>query len=175
MNTLMSQGAPVVFAAAFAALYAAHQVGDHWPSTHRGAMRKGLTKDLALAAGLHRHAGPRACAVHVATYTATGAVFLAVMASCTGLPLSPLWTVLGLAVSAITHYWADRRYTLRWLCRQIDRVFPTMRKEEFYTLGAPRPGHDDNPTLGTGAYALDQSFHILWLFVAALIIAGGAR
>jgi hypothetical protein len=31
---------------------------------------------------------------------------------------------------------------------------------------------DDNPTLGTGAWALDQSWHIFWgVFVAALIIA----
>lgn len=28
--------------------------------------------------------------------------------------------------------------------------------------------------IGTGAYALDQSWHHLWLWVAALIIAGGA-
>ncbi|MER7268917.1 hypothetical protein ABT344_11500 [Micromonospora carbonacea] len=38
-------------------------------------------------------------------------------------------------------------------------------------LGTPRPGHDDNPSLGTGAYALDQSWHIGWLFVAALFCA----
>jgi hypothetical protein len=40
----------------------------------------------------------------------------------------------------------------------------------FVKLGAPRPGRDDNPSLGTGTYALDQSWHIGWLFVAALII-----
>ena len=44
-------------------------------------------------------------------------------------------------------------------------------KADFYRLGAPRDGRDDNPSLGTGAYALDQSWHYLWLFVAALIIA----
>jgi hypothetical protein len=48
-------------------------------------------------------------------------------------------------------------------------------KGEFWHLGAPRPGHDDNPCLGTGAYALDQSWHIAWLFISALVIAGGAR
>jgi hypothetical protein len=161
----------LVFAAAFAALYAGHMVGDHWPSTHTGAMRKGLTKDQALAAGLHRHAGPRACAVHVATYTATAALFLAAAAWRTGLPLDPRRTGLALAVSALSHYWADRRRTLRWLCRTLDRFFPALCKEAFYDLGAPRPGRDDNPTLGTGAYALDQSFHVLFLFIAALVIA----
>ncbi|GGN64850.1 hypothetical protein GCM10012285_67230 [Streptomyces kronopolitis] len=44
-------------------------------------------------------------------------------------------------------------------------------KAEFYRLGAPRADHDDNPHIGTGAYALDQSFHHLWLLVAALVIA----
>jgi hypothetical protein len=162
---------PVVFAAVFAALYAAHVVGDHWPSTHRGAARKGLTTTQAVAAGLHRHAGPRACAVHVASYTATAALFLAALVWRTGLVLDPTRTALALAVSAGTHYWADRRRTLRWLCRSLDRLFPTLGKEAFYDLGAVRPGHDDNPSLGTGAYALDQSFHVLWLFAAALIIA----
>jgi len=162
---------PAVFAAVFAALYAAHEVGDHWVSTNQGAMRKGLTKDQATAAGLHRHAGPRACAVHVASYTATAALFLLALAWRTGLPLDPTRTAVALAVSAGTHYWADRRRTLRWLCRSLDRLFPTLGKETFYDLGAVRPGHDDNPSLGTGAYALDQSFHVLWLFAAALTVA----
>lgn len=161
----------LVFAASFAALFAAHQVGDHWPSTHRGAQRKGLTKVQAVGAGLHRHAGPRACAVHVATYTATAALFLAVMVWRTGLPVDLVRVVLGLAVSAVSHYWADRRRTLRWLCQRLDRVFPTLNKEAFYDLGAPRTGHDDNPSIGTGSYALDQSFHVLFLFIAALVIA----
>lgn len=31
----------------------------------------------------------------------------------------------------------------------------------------------DNPILGTGAWALDQAWHIFWgVFVAALVIAG---
>ncbi|MEU0516669.1 hypothetical protein [Streptosporangium sp. NPDC006007] len=46
-------------------------------------------------------------------------------------------------------------------------------KGDFHRLGAPRPGTTDAPHLGTGAYALDQSWHIGWLFVSALIIAGG--
>ena len=158
---------PLIFAAVFSALYAAHQVGDHWPSTHHGAIHKGMRRRDALATGLHPHTGPRACAAHVATYTATGAVFLAMLVWRTGLELNTGRTVLALTVSAVTHYWADRRYTLKWLCDHLAFI----GKDTFYRLGAPREGHDDNPTLGTGAYALDQSFHILWLFVAALIAA----
>jgi hypothetical protein len=156
-----------LFAAVFAALYAAHQVGDHWPSTHRGALRKGMRRADALAAGLHRHAGPRACATHVASYTATGVLFLAALVWRTGLDLDLWRTTVGLSVSAVTHYWADRRFTLRWLCDRLAWI----GKDRFYALGAPRPGRDDNPTVGTGAYLLDQSFHIFWLFIAALIVA----
>ena len=157
----------LTFAAVFAALYAAHMVGDHWPSTQHGALHKGMRRRDAVAAGLHPLTGPRACAAHVATYTATGIVFLALLVWRTGLDLNPWRTASTLAVSAATHYWADRRYTLKWLCDQLAFI----GKDRFYTLGAPRPGHDDNPTLGTGAYALDQSFHILCLFIAALIAA----
>lgn len=75
------------------------------------------------------------------------------------------------AIDAATHYWADRRTTLK---RLADRC----GKAEFYSLGTPtHAGHpvtakgEYAPTLGTGAYALEQSWHILWLFVAALLIA----
>lgn len=62
----------------------------------------------------------------------------------------------------MSHWWADRRVTLRGLAHRLG-------KAGFYALGVPRDGHDDNPSLGTGAYALDQSFHIAALFIAALI------
>jgi len=81
-----------------------------------------------------------------------------------GLLLSPGQVAAGLAVSAVTHYIADRRTPLRKLAELIG-------SGGFYALGCPRPGRDDNPSLGTGSYALDQSFHYLFLFVAALIIA----
>lgn len=159
--------AALVFAAVFGALFAAHQVGDHWPSTHRGALHKGMRRRDAVAAGLHPHTGPRACAAHVATYSATAALFLALLVWRTGLELSLWRTTAALTLSAVSHYWADRRYTLAWLCDRLS----FLGKDAFYRLGAPREGHDDNPTLGTGAYALDQSFHVLFLFLAALITA----
>ncbi len=71
---------------------------------------------------------------------------------------------VGLTVSAVTHYIADRRTPLR-------RLAELTGSARFYALGCPRPGRDDNPSLGTGSYALDQSFHYLFLFVAALVIA----
>lgn len=141
------------FAAVFAALYVAHQVGDHWVQTHRQALAKGQPG----------WPGRRACAGHMVTLTVTKATAIALAAAVLGLQLAVAGVVAGLAVDAASHYWADRRSTLAGLATRVG-------KGGFYTLGAPRPGHDDPPTLGTGAYALDQSWHIGWLFIAALII-----
>jgi hypothetical protein len=146
-------GPAAVFAALFAALFAAHQVGDHWVQTSPQALGKGAPA----------WPGRLACARHVASLTA---VALAVLAL--GMRVSLPWLAAGLALDAAAHYWADRRFTLARLARLAG-------KGEFYALGAPRPGRDDAPHLGTGAYALDQSFHIAFLFAAALITAGGAR
>jgi len=154
----------LVFAACFVAMFAAHMVADHWIQSDRSATRKGLTKDQAIAAGLGRYAGPVACVRHVASYTAVAALALALLAWRTGLDLDLARVASGLALSALSHYWADRRFTLRRLARLLGR-------ERFYLLGAPRAGHDDNPSLGTGSYVLDQSFHIAALFIAALVMA----
>jgi hypothetical protein len=150
--------AAAAFAAVFAALYAAHQVGDHWVQTNWQAAAKGDRSWV----------GRRACAGHVLTLAATKVAFLAAVAIGTGLHLSLGWTAAGLGVDAVSHYWADRRFTLR-------RLAGRLGKRGFYALGAPRGGHDDNPSLGTGAYALDQSWHIGWLFVTALLIAVGVQ
>ena len=141
------------FAAVFAALFVAHQVGDHWIQTQYQADRKGLPG----------WPGRLACAAHVNTYTATALIAVIVTTAATGVELNPWRCAAGLAVSAVTHYLADRRTPLKRLAQLVGA-------DRFYALGAPRPGRDDNPSLG-GAYHLDQSFHYLWLFVAALIIA----
>ncbi|MFK4245413.1 DUF3307 domain-containing protein [Micromonospora chokoriensis] len=139
------------FAAVFATLYVAHQIADHWVQTQWQADTKGQPGWL----------GRLACGAHVATYTLTAAVALATMLLATGLRLDPWGVTVGLTVSAVSHYIADRRTPLR-------RIANALGAGRFYTLGAPRPGRDDNPSLGTGAYALDQSWHVGFLFVAAL-------
>lgn len=144
----------VSFAVLFGAFVTAHMVGDHWvQSSHQAATK-----------GCRSVAGVRACAAHVATYTATTAGFGLLVCLVFGLPVTPAGFVVGQVVSAVTHYWADRRYTLAWLARVTGRA-------GFYSLGVPRAGRDDNPSLGTGSYALDQSFHYVWLFTAALVTA----
>lgn len=147
------------FATAFAALYAGHHVGDYWIQTDHQAGCKGKPG----------RAGRLACLMHVATYTLTQALCLLLAYGVTGQAWSMRGYLLALLVSAATHYAADRReYGLMfWIARKLG-------KGGFMRLGVPRGGHyDDNPSLGTGAWALDQSWHLFWgVFVAALILAG---
>jgi hypothetical protein len=150
--------AAAALAVAFAALYAAHQVGDHWVQRDGDAQAKGRPS----------WTGRLACARHVTTLTLTKLAALLAAFEVAGLAIRPAWWALALGADAATHYWADRRTTLQWLA-EITGHGP------FFRLGAPREGRDDNPSLGTGAYALDQSAHVLFLFIAALIIAAGSR
>jgi hypothetical protein len=142
------------FAAVFAALFVAHSVGDHWVQTSAQSAAKGRPG----------WAGRLAGARHVATLTLTKLVVLLPVAALLGLHLAWPGVVIGLGVDAVSHWWADRRTTLA-------RLAAAIGQSGFYRLGAPREGRDDNPSLGTGAYALDQSWHYLWLLVAALVIA----
>ncbi len=152
----MTATALLTFTAVFIALLVGHEVGDHWTQTQHQADGK---------AG-DGWPGRLCCAAHVASYTATQLVAVSAVWLVLDVPVSPAGLSAGLAVSAVTHYWADRRIPLRRLAA---RIGPT--KLAFYELGAPRAGRDDNPSLGTGAYALDQSWHKGWLFVSALVVA----
>ena len=130
------------FAAVFVALYAAHQVADHWVQTQHQADHK----DRAGWVGRWN------CAKHVATYGATQLAALVLLAAVTGWRPAVLPLAVGMAVNLATHYIADRRTPLR---RMADRL----RKNPAWL------------EKGGGLYALDQSWHIGWLFVAALIIS----
>ncbi|MER7659796.1 transcriptional regulator [Streptomyces albidoflavus] len=150
-----------LFAAVFIALYVGHTVGDHWVQSSCQAATKGLPG----------WSGRLACGRHVLGLTLTKAAVLAPVALVLGLSVTVLGLVAGLSVDAASHYWADRRTTLA-------KLAATCGKAEFYSLGTgAHPAHpvteEGRPaaTLGTGAYALDQSWHMLWLGVAALIVA----
>ncbi|MFF2902831.1 transcriptional regulator [Streptomyces sp. NPDC057966] len=153
--------AAAVFAAVFIALQIGHTVGDHWVQSSCQAASKGLPG----------WTGRLACGRHVLGLTLTKAAVLLPVALILGLPLSAAGLLIGLALDAASHYWADRRSTLA-------KLASTCGKGEFYSLGTPaHPAHpvtaEGTPaaTLGTGAYALDQSWHTLWLGIAALVIA----
>ncbi|GAA4613043.1 DUF3307 domain-containing protein [Saccharopolyspora hordei] len=144
----------VTFAVVLPSLLVAHNVADHWVQTSHQAANKGRPD----------WTGRWACLRHVASYTLVTALAVGLVWTVLGLPITAAGFLAGQAVSAVTHYWADRRFTLA-------RLAAISGNAGFYRLGAPRDGHDDNPNLGTGAYVLDQSWHWLWLFVTALITA----
>ena len=109
--------------------------------------------------------GAIACLEHVITYTATQALALAVVQRATGMRLSWRRAALGLAVSAVTHYIADRQGG-HWRDenpRGIVRL-------------ASGTGHAGwlkrDPNAG---YLMDQAWHKGWIAVAAALAAGGGR
>jgi hypothetical protein len=131
-----------VFATAFVALFVAHQVADHWIQTQHQADHKGQPG----------WPGRRACLGHVTTYTLTQTAALAIATTATGSTAEPWRFAAALLISATTHYVADRRTPLR-------RMAQALRKS---------PAWLDH---GGGLYALDQSWHIGWIGVAALLLA----
>jgi hypothetical protein len=136
-----------IFPAAFAAYITGPWVGDYSVQTNAQAPRKGLPG----------WPGHRACAAHVATYTLTLAASLALAWGWLDLPVHPVWAAAGLAVSAVTHPFADRRRPLRWLAGLIPG------KLAFWQAG---------DGLASGGAFLDQAWHRWWLFAPALITAG---
>ena len=143
----------------FAALFTAHQAGDYWAQTSAQARDKGLPG----------HPGQVACGQHVASLTACKAASLGLL-HLSGRRVSPYRTVLALAADAASHYLADRRDVT--VPSGLPKLAFAAGHRGFWMLGVPREGKDDNPVLGTGGHALDQSFHIACLWGAALIAAG---
>ncbi|MFF4531522.1 transcriptional regulator [Streptomyces sp. NPDC001407] len=156
----MPHTAAATFAAVFVILWVAHSLGDHWVQTSAQSAAKGKPG----------RAGRLADTRHVLALTVTKFILLALGAGVLDLRLSVAGVLLGLGLDAASHWWADRRTTL-------ERLAVLARKHEFYQLGSDTlhttTAEDDitGKHLGTGAYALDQSFHHLWLLVAALVIA----
>ena len=135
-------------------LFAAHNLADHPLQSSAWAAAKGQCD----------HEGRLACAKHIAVVVVLQAVAVAVVVALTDTAVSPAAVVLGLAFTAWSHYWFDRRFTAAGL-------YQALGKTGFAKLGTPRPGHEDAPHLGTGAYRMDQDWHILWLALSGLIIA----
>ncbi|MFF8422860.1 hypothetical protein [Streptomyces sp. NPDC015680] len=140
--------------AAYAVLTAAHEVGDYW-----------VQRDAeAVAKGGHGAAGRAACARHVASYTLTQGLVLLGADRVLRLDLNWRRAAAGLAVSAVTHYVADRSGG-RWR-----EEGPSTRLVRF----ARKTGHagwlERDPGVGP---LLDQAWHKGWIAVAAAIAGGG--
>lgn len=138
------------FAAVYAVLTASHEVADHWVQLDGQATRKGDPGQ----------AGARACAAHVASYTATQAAALWAADRALGLGLSPRRALAALAVSALTHYVADRQGG-HWADKQPQGI-----------VRLAAPGHrgwlERDPSAG---YKMDQAWHKGWIAVAAMVAA----
>jgi hypothetical protein len=144
------------FGAVYAALTASHEVADYWVQQDRDAVAKGR----------HGAAGKVACVRHVASYTATQALALA--AADRGLGLRLGWRRIGaaLAVSAVTHYVADRSGG-RWR-----EAGPSTRLVRFARASGHAGWLERDPGAGP---LMDQAWHRGWIAVAAAVAAGGDR
>lgn len=132
------------FAAVLGTLYAAHQLGDHIAQTDDQAARK-------MTPG-----GWDAMAGHVAGYHATAAAMLLAADRTLGLGLSRWRLGAGLALSAATHAFLDRR----WPVTRINQL-----------TGSPGFAELQQPL--NGPYLTDQALHYGCLWLAALVMAGG--
>jgi hypothetical protein len=140
-------------AAVWAALSASHDVADHWVQIDDQAVNKGKPG----------REGQLACATHVATYTATQGLALLAADRLLGLGLNWRRAAAGLAISAGTHYVADRQGG-HW----------RDEKPRSIVRLAAATGHAGWLARDPGAgYLMDQSWHKGWLAVAAVVIGGG--
>ncbi|MFF4388546.1 hypothetical protein ACFY0G_17465 [Streptomyces sp. NPDC001552] len=143
-----------VFAAAAAALGGAHEVGDYIVQRDADAKAKGL----------HSHEGVAACLRHVASYTATQAAALYAADRYLGLGIRWPRAAAGLAISATTHYAADR-CAGHWT--------DTTPDAPLLVRAAHRIGKGGWLTGDHRAGALiDQAWHKGWIVLAAAVVAG---
>jgi len=140
----------VTAAVAFVSMFVGHQLGDHWVQTGAQACKKSLANDGRRSVAYWH------CVKHVVGWTATTVVMFASAAWWLHLPMRPGWLVAGVAVNAVTHYVADLRTPLAWIAERVGKG------DVYHHLTVPF----------NGAYVLDQTWHLFWLFVAALLIAG---
>ena len=145
------------FAAVYAALTAAHEVGDYWVQQDTDAVAKGKPG----------REGATACLRHVASYTATQAAAVAAVNHAFGLRLSWRRAAAGLALSAAPHYLADR-CAGQWA--------DNSPSAPLVVRLAHKAGHSpwltNDPSAGP---LMDQAWHKGWIAVAALIAGSGVE
>ncbi|HWS32249.1 MAG TPA: transcriptional regulator [Actinoplanes sp.] len=151
----------VIAAVAFGVMLAGHYIGDHWVQTSEQAYGKGLDSENCVPRSAFRH-----CATHVASWTLTTTLFLLAAGWWLRLPFEPGWLIAGLTLNAVTHFIADLRTPLIRLGRLLGRG------GYLDHVGVVRPNGPTASGPGTGLFELDQAWHIGWLAVSALVIAG---
>lgn len=159
------------FAVVLPTLLVAHTLADHVIQTDHQAA--------------HKASSWRAMAGHVGGYTLTAVGFLAVLWFAVDVRPDWRWALAGLAFSAATHAFIDRRWPVLWLLRATrSPKFAASRivqvEHEVDALG--RAHTSGVPTSVTargllplhGPYLADQALHWVCLFVSALLISAGA-
>ncbi|MFJ5232369.1 hypothetical protein ACIQBJ_21045 [Kitasatospora sp. NPDC088391] len=141
------------FATVYALLRASADVADHWIQTDHQAATKGQQDGVA---GQSAAAGRRACAAHVASYTAVQGTALLLANRAFELGLRPSRIAAALLLSAATHFVADRRELLR-------RLAHATRGGRFVDLA-------DGGL--NGAYLMDQAWHHGFEACAAFVASG---
>lgn len=159
-------GRAAAFGATMAALWAAHDLADHVVQTDHQAFTK--SGDWRGIAG------------HICTYHITQAAALAALRT---LGVRPSWrrTLTGMAISAGTHAFLDRRWP-------VVRLLERTGSARFARPAIPGHGHHgvhlygdsgwtdvgpDMPLPLHGPYLADQALHHVCLAVAAYVLAGG--
>ncbi|MEV5432771.1 hypothetical protein [Streptomyces sp. NPDC052701] len=143
------------FGAVWAVLSVGHNLADHViGQTDQQAEGKAAPSAAEVADGVSPRRGWGACLGHVAQYHLVMAMMLALVWAV--LPLQMSWTGLaaGLALSAVTHAFFDRRWPVRWLLQHIG-------SKGFAELKAAGMN---------GMYLTDQALHQTALLASALLI-----
>jgi hypothetical protein len=146
--------AAVRAAVAYGALTAAHEVGDYLVQRDTDAKKKGCPG----------REGAAACARHVASYTATQALALWAADRYLGLGLDRRRAVVGLALSAATHYAADR-CAGHWAETGPDAPLLVRAAHKAGKTGWLTRDPQAGPLI-------DQAWHRGWIALSALLAAG---
>ena len=146
-----------MIAEVFVAAYVGHLIGDQWVQTDGQAVAKDQPG----------WSGRMACAGHVLGHTISTALALNILFLVTGWWPNDWRLAVGLAISAVSHYVIDRRSPLLRVARWVGRL-PYVAA----VTVVRSPGGAAQPTgPGTALFHLDQSAHLLFIFVAALVVA----
>ena len=141
------------FATVWAVLAVGHNLADHvlGQNDHQ-ARHKAAPTAAEVAAGAHPHQGWGACLAHVTHYHLVLGALVALVWLVLPLPLTWSGLSAGLAVSAVTHAFLDRRWPVRWLLRRTGSAgFAELRSGGM-----------------NGMYLSDQALHQTALLIAAL-------
>ncbi|MFC9225030.1 DUF3307 domain-containing protein [Streptomyces hygroscopicus] len=155
MTSIEQVATLATFAAVRGVLSVGHNLADHViGQTDRQAAGKAAPSAAEVADGVSPRRGWGACLGHVAQYHLVMAVTLALVWAVLPLQVSFTGLAAGLAVSAVTHAFFDRRWPVCWLLEHVG-------SKGFAELKAAGLN---------GMYLTDQALHQTALLVSALLI-----